>query len=291
MLIKTIVVMDKVNYVTSSVQEIESLFKKENINIGICESAEGKAHFIKVICDNNVYNDDIKKKFNRYFSKVIYDILAMEFCMSNLNCILEDSYFFLNSDEMNKIRELCINTILKDNDINDEEIFYLNEKNSILKEIDECLSEYDQININGFLIFRAGDVERNLKNIVDKVIERYMIEKEYDEFIKLLKYFVDMQESKVEIINIYVLKGGKYKITDRDEVDITEKIMSEFSGSKLKNEINADDMLISGLITACPEKIIIHNDNNFINREILNTIQNVFERKVIFCNDVSVSRK
>ncbi|PJI09683.1 MULTISPECIES: putative sporulation protein YtxC [Clostridium] len=291
MLIKTIVAMDKVNYLISSIQEIESLFKKENINMGICESVEDKNHFIKVICDDSVYNNDIKKKFNRYFSKVIYDILAMEFCVSNLNCMLEDSYFFLNSDEMNEIRELCINAILKDNDINDEEIFYLNKKNFILKEINECLSEYDQVNINGFLIFRMKSIETNLKGIIDKVIERYMIEKEYDEFIKLLKYFVDMQESKIEIINIYVLKDGKYKITDKNEVDVTEKVMSELSGSKFKNDINADDMLISGLITACPEKIIIHDDDNFINKEILNTIQNVFERKVVFCNSVSVSRK
>ena len=43
---------------------------------------------------------------------------------------------------------------------------------------------------------------REIEQIIDKVIEMYTVEKEYGEFVKLLKYFVDMQESKIDEINI-----------------------------------------------------------------------------------------
>ncbi|URZ16943.1 putative sporulation protein YtxC [Clostridium felsineum] len=290
MLIKTIVVKDKINYVISSIEEIKESLHKDNINIGICESMEEDTHFIKVMCNNYEYDHSVKIKFNRYFAKVLYDIMAIDFCMMSLNDILEESYFFLDIDEMSEIREVCVGEILKDNNINDEEIFYINKKNKILEKINECLEEYDEVNITGFVRFRMKFIEANLKIIIDKVIERYMIEKEYDEFVKLLKYFVDMQESKIEIVNIYVLETGEYKLTDVKGEDITDKVMNEFSGAKSKKGINEDDILISGLITACPQKIIIYDADKFQNKEILNTIENVFENKVIFCSEITMGR-
>ncbi|KHD38497.1 hypothetical protein NL50_03030 [Clostridium acetobutylicum] len=290
MLIKTIVVKDKANYVISSIEEIKDNLKEENINIGLCESMEEDNHFIKIMCNNYEYDHTVKKKFDRCFAKVLYDIMAIDFCMMGLNDILEDSYFFLDIDEMSEVREICINEILKDNIINDEEIFYINKKNKILDKINKCVNEYDEINVTGFITFRVKDIVESLKVIIDKVIERYMIEKEYDEFIKLLKYFVEMQESKLEIVNIYVIENGDYRLTDINGNDITDKVMVEFSGAKFRNDINEDDILISGLITACPEKIVIHDIDKFLNKEILNTIQNVFENRVTYCSEITMGR-
>ena len=55
-----------------------------------------------------------------------------------------------------------------------------------------------------------------------------MIEKEYKEFIKLLKYFVDIQESKIEKINIYI-KGGGYVLKDGYGNDVFGDFMKELS--------------------------------------------------------------
>ena len=48
------------------------------------------------------------------------------------------------------------------------------------------------------------ELRSDIEEIIDKVIEGYMVEKEYKEFIKLLKYFVDIQESKIDLINIVI---------------------------------------------------------------------------------------
>ena len=42
------------------------------------------------------------------------------------------------------------------------------------------------------------ELREDIEEIIDKVVEEYMVEKEYREFVKLLKYFVDIQESKIE---------------------------------------------------------------------------------------------
>lgn len=51
-----------------------------------------------------------------------------------------------------------------------------------------------------------NDIKEDLEAVIDKVVERYMVEKEYDEFINLLKYFVDIQENKIDEVNVIIKK-------------------------------------------------------------------------------------
>lgn len=67
-----------------------------------------------------------------------------------------------------------------------------------MKKIKTCLEENEEINIQGFITFRMKELREDIEEIIDKVVEEYMVEKEYREFVKLLKYFVDIQESKIE---------------------------------------------------------------------------------------------
>ncbi|EET86548.1 sporulation protein YtxC, partial [Clostridium carboxidivorans P7] len=77
----------------------------------------------------------------------------------------------------------------------------------------------------GFITFRMKELREDLEEIVDKVVERYMTEKEYNEFIKLLKYFVEIQESKIEEINIIIKSDGKYLIQDKEGNDIEKNYL------------------------------------------------------------------
>ena len=78
-------------------------------------------------------------------------------------------------------------------------MFYcINKINCIIEKIKECLEENEVINIKGFITFRMKELREDIECIIDKIVEDYMIEKEYKEFIKLLKYFVDILESKIE---------------------------------------------------------------------------------------------
>ena len=43
--------------VVEELQQLKQYFKKKNITLGISESIEGTTHFIKVLCDNEIYDD------------------------------------------------------------------------------------------------------------------------------------------------------------------------------------------------------------------------------------------
>ncbi len=119
-----------------------------------------------------------------------------------------------------------------------------------------------------------------------------MVDKEYNEFIKLLKYFVEIEESKLDKLNILIDSTGKYTLKDSEGNDLTEEVYIEISDVKYVENISIDDMLISWLITNVPKEINIYNIENCTNKELINTIKNVFEERVnIYNSDKSVKLK
>ena len=47
------------------------------------------------------------------------------------------------------------------------------------------------------------------------------MEREYREFIRLLKYFVDIQDPKFEIIHVVLKPDNKYILLDENKKEIT----------------------------------------------------------------------
>ena len=117
-------------------------------------------------------------------------------------------------------------------------VYCINRKNSIIDKITRCIEENNEINISGFLTFRTKELKKDLECIVDKVVEEYMVEKEYNEFIKLLKYFVEIQESKVDEVNILIEKNGDYYLRDEEGNDLVGNMLMELPRVKFDSKEN-----------------------------------------------------
>ena len=259
---------------SKDLQELRERLKKKDILIGLVESIEGKTHIIKIICEENCYNEKIKEIINMYVSNILYRIVI-------------DNYFFLKQNEILEI-ENEIMKVLKCEDLNDKEgsVYCLNRINSIINKIQECISENQEINVDGFLTFRMRKLRKEIEEVIEKVIEMYMVEKEYNEFVKLLKYFVNIQECKIEEVNIIINEDNKYKVEDKEGRDLYKDFLKELTGDEKDLEVNIEDILISGLIASSPENIVIHGKENCNNKEFLETIENVFGNKVRYCDKI-----
>lgn len=285
MLLKCIVFNNDNEDIINGLKEIKNNLEVKNIKIGISESIVNKTHFVKVFCSDDEFNDRIKQRFNLYLSMVFYKIIAFEFYKNGLSEFLKDNYFFLKDCEINDIKKLCLAAFMYEGKIEDEtRVYCINRKNSVIKKIEQCLYENDEINIKGLIRFRTNEMKTDFVNIVDKVIERYMVEKEYTEFIKLLKYFVEIQESKMEEVNIFIKENGEYLVRDNYGRDILEQMLTEINDPRYADMINTDDVIISGLITLSPERIVIHCKENSNNKELIETIKSVFEGRISFCD-------
>lgn len=292
MLLFTLVYNNCRENVIDEIASMKEYFRKKDVVIGFAESIEGDTHFIKIYCEDEKYSEKIKNWFELYMSNILYNILIENFIDHNLQNFITDTYFFLKYDEIKEVKEIISKEIKMDSKIiNDESIFVLNRKNNIVKKIVQCVEENNELNIDGFLRFRIKDYMEEIQDMIDKIIEQYMSLKEYNEFINLLKYFVDIQDSKIELVNVIIDTDGNYIIKDELGEDITEKFFSEINDVKATGEVTIDDMLISALITNIPHHIVIHCSENSNNKEILETIKNVFENRVSFCNGCKLCRK
>ncbi|MBE6063673.1 MAG: putative sporulation protein YtxC [Clostridium butyricum] len=262
-------------------QELRESLKKRNILIGLVESIEGKTHIIKVICDENSYSEEIKDIINLYVSNILYKIVIENYRQKEMLEFLIDNYFFLKQKEILEIEEAVLDVLHCKKKIEDEKFIYcLNIVNSIIEKIRDCICEKQEINVDGFITFRMRKLREDIEKVIDKVVEKYMVDKEYEEFVKLLKYFVDIQECKIEEINIYIDERNNYVIQDGFGKDLYKEFVIQLAGDVNNLNINIEDILISGLITSSPKNITIYGTNNCGNKEFINTINSVFGDKV-----------
>jgi putative sporulation protein YtxC len=281
MLILKLAYSEDLNF-SRDLQELRELLKTKGILIGFVESIEGKTHIIKIICEENFYNEKIKEIINLYASNILYRIVIDNYRKKEMFEFLTDNYFFLKQSEILEVEDKIVKVLKYEEITTDkDDVYCLNKINSMIEKIRDCISEKQEINIDGFITFRMRKLRGDIEKIIDKVVERYMVEKEYKEFIKLLKYFVEIQECKIEEINI-IIENNNYMVRDRYGNDLYYDFFSEIVTEQNKADLNIEDILISGLITSAPKNINIYGKENCTNKEFLDTIENVFENKVTF---------
>ena len=274
------------------INELRTILKKKQISIGIVESVEQDSHIVKVLCDDDCYNEKTKGIINLYMSNVLYRVIIKEYKNKEMFQFLTENYFFLKQDEIMEVEDEIMKVLLFEESIKAENLVYcMNRMNSIIDKIKEFLEENSEININGFIRFRMKELREGIEEVINKVIENYMVEKEYKEFVKLLKYFVDIQESKIDEMHIIIKEDGNYLLKDKEGKNIFIDFMKELVESKIDTDAKMEDILISGLITNAPKKLVIHGKENCTNKEFLNTINNVFENRVDYCNNCNLCKE
>lgn len=295
MLLLTVIYDENVKDLCEDIGEIKSIFEIKNIKLGISENIENKNHFVKIFCNDQSLNDkidDIKASFNLYFAKVIYNLAIKEFCEGKVDEFLNDRYFFLKEKDVVLIKFFLEEFLIYDNlEMSSEIAFCINKKNSIIKKILKCIEENEEININGFLRFRTKEFQNELGEIADKIIEKYIRDKEYMEFIKLLRFFVETQEICYDELNLIIDNKNNYKLKNKNGDDVIGDLLKDIEGSNYSGVVNMEDIIISGLITHVPKRIVIHCAENCYNKEFIDTIKDVFLERAHFCDGCSFCKE
>lgn len=269
--------------------ELCRFFKDKGMNVAIAESEIGNMHNVKCILrdtENDIkLFEEYRDMFYLYASNIIYDFISHEYEIALIDKLLKENYSYLSADDFNEIRKRCMSIIIGSGVFTAGDLLVsINRKNNTIKKIEEFLQESSEIILDGFITFRLKEMNMELSSIIDSAVEEYIIEKEYSEFIKLLKYFVDIQESRYDIVNIFINSNGEYVVEDEYSKNITKEFFEDFNMESIKGEINRHDMLISALITSAPKKVILHNVENARCQETIDTIKSIFLDKLSLCS-------
>ncbi len=173
-----------------------------------------------------------------------------------------------------EIPHYTVNEIVKTKD----EIDYHERVEVVEKILKGYFKENKNCNVEGIVNFRFYEYEKILYTMSEDLVDIYYLNREYEDFIELLRYFISVQDQRPDCVNLIVNRYGMYTIMDEEGKDITNRCLMEFlSPEDIRND-GYDDLLISILITLAPRKIVIKNKENIKNKQLFETIDKVFER-------------
>ncbi|NLM26629.1 MAG: putative sporulation protein YtxC [Clostridiaceae bacterium] len=230
-----------------------------------------------------------KQQKNSAFVEQLSSVLA-EYMMTAyegliLNRIVKKHYGYLKPGERRDIVGIAQKKLQEKDQNYFDAVIRIRRRNIVTRRLADFLNQSNHIILEGFVTFRMQEYVKELEDIVDWAVRQYLVEKEYQEFIKLLTYFVQMQKPKFRCVHVIAENDSSFSIYDENMERISEQWFSEWNDEKHNGTIKEEDMLISFLISAAPRQIIVHNTSAINNKELLETIMQVFSGRVTAFQD------
>ena len=276
-------------------QQITNELKQLNSNkIDYSVNEVNSGDSTSIICSIDEDNSFGKKSTQSYdvlrihVSNVLADYIIRQYEEKLITRIINGNYCYFNAAEKKEILNISLKIIRNDDKNFLNSLFQIRRRNVIVRKLLDYFDGSNSLILDGFVNFRLKEYMKDLEEIVDKAVDDFLMEREYKEFIRLLRYFVDIQDPKFNVIHVIVGYDNKYTLLDEHKKEITNECIQEFVNEISEGEINYDDLLVSSLITLAPRKVIIHSTSQFRNKELLETIKNVFMGKVILCSGCEI---
>ncbi|MEX2356157.1 MAG: putative sporulation protein YtxC [Thermaerobacterales bacterium] len=165
-----------------------------------------------------------------------------------------------------------------------------NRQDRVSTRLFEFLSHNDQIHLDGFVTFRLKDYIGELQDAVDRAVDDYLIDQEYRDFIYLLKYFVEVQEPRVDMVHVIIDSNGWFTLINDEGETLDQETLQELVNEIGKDQIVFGDLLVSALISIAPRQVLLHRPGSRIASETMDTIRRVFDGRVYTCRGCSTCR-
>ena len=240
------------------------------------------------------------KKFKMYKNVIVHYLGKNEdlfiYKISNIltNCIFK--YYEGNIVKGIVNRDFCYFDSSEKNIIYNNCMEFLNEKNTddfILRKekIISCLSDYIHEHkyfiLDGFVNFRLFEYCTLIEECVDSAVNKYIIDREYKEFIELLKGYINSQQNRSNVIHIIYFNNETILLDESQNVLVYD---NQLEHPKYLSDISfsSKDYCLNALLNLLPKKIIVHmlvDEDEFIE-----TLKLIFGRKLMICKECNICK-
>lgn len=223
-------------------------------------------------------NELFYTKLATIFSYLVIDYFENDIIKN----ILSVNYFYFNSSEISKIFELCIENLC-----DSDEFSFCKRQMLLFDAFYEYISKHHSIVISGFINFRLKDYRKILEDLVDFSVNEFIIEKEYLEFVSLLRVYINSQPSSNQEVHLISFENDTFLLDNNmnlvniDKNSLNAKYLSDVSFSN-------NDYILNTLLNLLPKKIHLHLISPLSNMDFIDTLQLIFENRIIFCNDCNI---
>ena len=235
---------------------------------------------------NNIilhYQNKNTIEFYDCFCEILTNCIIKYYEESILKQLITLNYFYFSKIEQSMILKSCLSYLKDINNLENmsrRENIYI----SLLKYIDENKSFI----LDGFVNFRLENYKKVLEYVVDLNVNNFLIEKEYNEFVSLLKIYINSKSSKCNCLHLLykndnaILLDENYNQIDTKNYLLDAKYLSDISFSE-------NDFILNALLTLLPKKLYIHLLTK--SDEFIETLKLIFTNRISLCKHCSLCTK
>ena len=199
-----------------------------------------------------------------------------DFCTIENNCkeLLTNNTFTPTSSSISKFSK-------KDT----EDIYFTDRKKCLWTSILKYITNHKSMILDGFVCFRISDYIKYIDNAIDSAVNQFVIDKEYYDFINLLKLYIEAKPESSKLLHLIYINGESILLDE--EKNIINISKSNLNVNYLSDiTFSSNDYALNSLLTLLPSKIIIHLITP--EDEFINTLKLIFENKISICTDCNI---
>ena len=218
------------------------------------------------------------ENFICFISSLLTDTVIRFYEEKIINRIINSNYFYFEDCEKKIVFENCKELCENEKESRREKLY---------KEIENYVKDNKLIVLDGVINFRIKDYVKILDDITDMAVNQYIIEREYTEFINLLKIYVNTTNPEVELIHLIYINGESILLdAEKNIVPLSDNI---FNAKYLSDiSFSSNDYALNTLLSKLPKKLEIHiidTEDDFIN-----TLKLIFEDRIYFCQECNICK-
>ncbi|PYE52640.1 putative sporulation protein YtxC [Paenibacillus barcinonensis] len=244
---------------------------KDGRAVWMCRGNENHEHFQEWL-----------PRISDLLSLGIADFIMETYERSIVEDMIAKTCSVMDEHEVEKVHRICM-PLLLNGDL-DQPGLRERRRETLAKSLRQDLEEVHFFPLEGLMNFRIRSYRQELQELVEYALDEFWMDRQYEEFMGLLKYFVFFQETKVPLIHLIHKDKHEFQVLDAGlnllPVKKEEQVVVEMPGIEL--EMDIEDMIVSTLISISPEKVMLHTSTPEL--PIISTICQIFEDKVEICH-------
>ncbi len=221
--------------------------------------------------------------FYNTFSNILSSAIIEFYEKDIIKRIISSNYFYFTDIEQRKIFDI-VNNYIYNGDLPESYI----RKDSIILSCIEYFSDNKSVILDGLVNFRINNYIKIIDYIVDMAVNKFVIDREYNEFIDLLKCYINSKDYGTNIVHLIYQNQESILLDEfKKNIDLDDSILN----SKYLSDItfSSNDYTLNTLLTLLPRKIYIHLVDG-IQDEFINTLKLVFDDRIYLCNDCNICK-
>lgn len=217
------------------------------------------------------YKGNNQSDFYSFMSTIISDAITNFYEPKIIKRLLLHEYFYFDSNDKKVILDDFNNLSKKCKDKN----IYLNVNNYI--------KENKSIVLEGFVNFRLKKYTSTLDELLENAVNKFVLDKEYLEFVSLLRIYVDSKIPEPCILHLIYVNHEAILLDENINVIEQEMFSSDYMSDI---SFSSNDYALNTLIGKLPQTIHLHLISP--KDEFINTLELIFGEKIKICDGCEI---